>query len=100
MKAGSGITVYKGLCRGWGIVFLTCVAVEWKEAGDRKERTSSLVSGSRLPDPHTYSSMLPSATNSYNASNHPYTTASYLKLEVSNYIFSGFVNNAEIEMSQ
>ena len=35
------------------VVVLTCVAVQWKEAGDGKERTSSVVSGSRLSDPHT-----------------------------------------------
>lgn len=44
--------------------------------------------------------MLPSATNSYDALNHPHTASSYLKLEVSNYIFGGFVNKVEIDMSQ
>lgn len=58
-----------------------------------KERTSSAISGSRLL-------MLPSATNSRNSYSQSAPPSLISGWRGSNYIFDGFVNEAEIKMSQ
>ena len=106
-QVGGGITILRGkLCRGEGGVVVCERVLQYSGRkpliGKKKDiLCCKWFQVSRPPYllEHVALSHKVKRNKPYYALNQPYTTASYLELGVSNYIFGGFVKKDEIEMS-